>query len=206
MSRVTALTYGAVAVVLSSLMTSCVVVSLVMEVNGCVNTYVGGEESHGVAVLDKDINSSEDILEVNRVVRRLWISSVDRVIWRVGVQHQIDTSISQLLHTLIMVRRVIDSVDSHNIRSQLLELGNITLADLWVGQWVDEVGGAAWLVVNAADVETLVAFEEGVALDGDGLEGCAGAEVVLGLGGGCESGAGEGDGRSQCGEGLHVDD
>jgi hypothetical protein len=59
-----------------------------------------------------------------------------------------------------VVLGVVDGVDTDSVETELLELGNIALAALAVSDGVLGVSSTAGLVVNAADVEALVASEE----------------------------------------------
>jgi hypothetical protein len=86
-----------------------------------------------------------------------------------------------------VVGGVVDAVDADGVDTEFRELGDIAGAGLLVGDGVDEFGGAAGLVVDAADVEAGAALHEcyrtleivegrmgrgrTIALDGDGLEG-----------------------------------
>jgi hypothetical protein len=60
-----------------------------------------------------------------------------------------------------VVGGVVDSVDTDGVDAQLLELGNITLAAVDIGDGVCELGAATGLVVDATDVETVASLEEG---------------------------------------------
>lgn len=64
-----------------------------------------------------------------------------------------------------MVGGVVDGVDTDGVEAQLLELSDITLATFDVGNGILCVRSTAWLVVDAADVETFVACEEGCRSD-----------------------------------------
>ena len=59
-----------------------------------------------------------------------------------------------------MVGGVVDTVDADGIDTEFRELGDIAGARLLVGDGVDEFGGAAGLVVDAADVEAGGALHE----------------------------------------------
>lgn len=59
-----------------------------------------------------------------------------------------------------MVGGVVDAVDADGIDTEFRELGDIAGAGLLVGDGVDEFGGAAGLVVDAADVEAGGALHE----------------------------------------------
>jgi len=65
-------------------------------------------------------------------------------------------------------RSIIDGVNTNGIYAQLLEVYDIALATSSVGDGVLCVGRAAWLIVDSADVETLLASEESIALDSNG--------------------------------------
>jgi hypothetical protein len=55
---------------------------------------------------------------------------------------------------------VVDGVDTDGIDAQFLELDDITLAAVGIGNGVGQIGGATRLVVNATDVESVIAGEE----------------------------------------------
>lgn len=59
-----------------------------------------------------------------------------------------------------MVGAVVDSVDADSVDAEVLELLNVALAASLVGDGVLCIGSATGLVVNTADVETLVASKE----------------------------------------------
>jgi hypothetical protein len=59
-----------------------------------------------------------------------------------------------------MVRSIVDSVDSNGVDTQLLELGNISSTSICVGNGICYIGGATRLVVNAANVESIVSGKE----------------------------------------------
>jgi hypothetical protein len=119
-----------------------------------------------------------------------------------------------------VVGGVVYSVHTNSVDAQLLELFDIALAAVGVGDGVLSVRGAAGLVVNTANVEALVTGPESwslalaevgpvseqlthtVALDGDlghaagaGASG-SGLEVGRGGGGGGEGGRSGGDSNS----------
>jgi hypothetical protein len=60
-----------------------------------------------------------------------------------------------------VVGRVVHRVDADGVDAQFLELGDVALARRGVGDGVRGFGGASGLVVDAADIEALVAGEEG---------------------------------------------
>lgn len=118
-------------------------------------------------------------------IQALHTGTVDRVLRSVDVEDQIDTLISKQLHTLIVVLGVIDGVDTDGIETQLLEVGDVTLAVLGVCEGVLGRRVAALcqrissslaslpvtctygLIVDATDVEALITLPEGIALDGN---------------------------------------
>jgi hypothetical protein len=59
-----------------------------------------------------------------------------------------------------VVTLVVDSVDTDNVDAELLEVLDITLADLGVGQRILVGGGTTGLVVDTSEVESLVASPE----------------------------------------------
>jgi len=59
-----------------------------------------------------------------------------------------------------VVCAVVDSVDTDSVDTELLELLNVALAACLVGNGVLGVRSTAGLVVDTADVETLIASKE----------------------------------------------
>lgn len=59
-----------------------------------------------------------------------------------------------------MVGGVVDRVDTDGVDSQLLELGNVSLASGGVCDGVFGAGRASGLVIDTTDVEALIASEE----------------------------------------------
>ena len=126
-----------------------------------VDDLVGREEQQGVVVLCKHLDGSEDALQIHLVVRLLGVGSVDGVLGGVEVERKVDTGVGQEAHAGVVVGAVVDSVDTDSVDSKLLELGNVTLASLFIGNGVLGIRCATRLVVYATDVETLVASKEG---------------------------------------------
>lgn len=135
-----------------------------------VDDLVAREESHGVAVLGKGINGGEDALEVDGVVRGVRVVTVDRVQGVVGIKDDVDAGLGELLHALIVVLGVVGRVHTDGVDAELLELLDVGLADLGIGQRVDIGGSTTWLVVDTTDEESLLALVEGVAGGSDGLK------------------------------------
>lgn len=167
-----------------------------------VDDLVTGEEGQSVVVLGEHLDRGEDVLKVDVVVGSLGIGTVDGVPGSVDIQHQVDTGIGQGAHALIVVLGVVDGVHTDGVEAEVLELLDVTLAAIGIGDGIGELGGAAGLVVNTADIETVVALEEGIALDGDGGDT---ATTPLSVGGGTEDGGdAQSEGRCERGDGgLH---
>lgn len=125
-----------------------------------IDDLVTGEEGQGVVVLGERIDGSEDVLEIEGVVRWCGGSTVERVLGGVDIEDQVDACRCQRVHACIMVGGVVDGVDSHGVNAELLEVANITLAAGFIGNGVDDLGGSSGLVVNTTDVETVVSGEE----------------------------------------------
>lgn len=163
-----------------------------------IDNLITGEESQSILILGELLDGSKDVLQIDIIVGLLRLRAIDRVLGGIDVEHEVDASIGQRIHTLIVILGVVDRVDTDGVDAQFLELGDIALAAVDIGDGVREIGGTARLVVKTANVEALVAFEESVAFDGNR------GDIVAGLEGG--SGQGRGDkrgGRSGQGEGLH---
>lgn len=59
-----------------------------------------------------------------------------------------------------MVSRVVDSVDSDGVESELREVLDISLAASCICNGVGNVGGATRLVIDTSNVESVAASEE----------------------------------------------
>ena len=110
--------------------------------------------------------------------------AVERVFRSVGVESQVDSSVIEHLHTLIVVLGVVDCVDTDCVDTEGLEVSNIALQALNVEERVFGVSRTTWLlsvsvfigreriqtglVGNTANVESLVICEESIALHFDG--------------------------------------
>ena len=164
-----------------------------------VDDLVSGEESQGVLVLDEFVDSSKDVLKVLVVVGDIGGFTVDRVLGSVDVEHKVDASISQGVHTLIVVLGVVNRVNTDGVQAEILELLDVALAPITIGDGVSQVGGTARLVVDTTDIEALVSLEESVALDGDGGNVVTGGQL---LGGSQNAGNAQGEGGSNGGA-LH---
>lgn len=125
-----------------------------------VDDLVSGEEEKCVAVLLKRVDGGKDVLQVDVVVGRSGERSVDGVVGGVDVEGQVDAGGVESGHASVVVRSVVDGVDTDGVDAQLLELGNVTRASGDVGNGVDEGGGAAGLIVDATDVEPCASSEE----------------------------------------------
>ena len=126
-----------------------------------VDDLVAGEKEHGVVVLGELVDDGEDGLEVLGVVRGSGVFAVDGVVGRVDIGHEVDASVGKKLHALVVVEGAVKRIDADGVYAEFLEFGNVALADGSVGEGVLVFGGAAGLVVNAADVEALAIGEEG---------------------------------------------
>lgn len=167
-----------------------------------VDNLVTGEEGKGVIVLSELLHGCEDVLEVDIVVGDLGFSTVEGVLGSVDVENEVDTGLGQGVHALVVVLGVIDGVDTDSVQAKLLEVFDVTLTSIDIGDGVGKLGRASGLVINTTHVEALLALEEGVTLDSDG--GNIGI-IVAGLDVGTEDGGGaESDGRGHGGYGgLH---
>ena len=126
-----------------------------------VDDLVAREEGKSVIVVGKSVDGGEDALEVLVVVRLVGVEAVERIEGSVGIDNDVDPGIGQHLHALVVLLGVVHHVDTDGVDAQLLKLGNVALAHLGVGQGIDSTGGSSRLVVDAADVETLLALPEG---------------------------------------------
>lgn len=105
--------------------------------HGCffvVDHLVGRIEKQEVFVVCKGVDGCEDTLQVNVVVRRVGVRTVDRVVRGVDVQCQVDARVSQSFHALIVILGVVNGVHADGVDAQVRELRNVALAGLGVGE------------------------------------------------------------------------
>lgn len=125
-----------------------------------VDDLVTGEESESVFVLGEHLDGGEDTLDVGSVVRVTGLGTVDGVLGVVHIENQVDASVVEGLHTLIVAGAVVDGVDTDNVDTELLEVRDITLADLGVGKRILVSGGTTRLVIDTTQEEALVTGPE----------------------------------------------
>ena len=79
---------------------------------------------------------------VGLVVGDLGRSTVDRVLGSVDVESEVDTSVGEGIHAGVVLGSVVDSVDTDSVDAELLELGDVALAAIGIGNGILRVGGA----------------------------------------------------------------
>lgn len=94
----------------------------------------------GVVIFGKCVDGSKDVLEVNLVVGRMRILAVEGVLGSVDIKDEIDASVGKSLHALIVLDGVVDTVDTDGVDAQLLELLDVTLAGLRLGDGILQLG------------------------------------------------------------------
>jgi hypothetical protein len=62
-----------------------------------------------------------------------------------------------------VVGSVVDSIDTKGVDAKFLKLWNVSVATIFIRNWVGYLGGSAWLVVKSTDVKTVIAAEESYA-------------------------------------------
>lgn len=123
---------------------------------GLVGNLVTGKETQDVGVVVESVHDGGVSLQQLGVPRRA--VSVDGVLWLGQVGNDIDTGIVQRLHTLGVVLGGVQGVHSDDVGVQVLQVRNVSLTSVWVGQWVDvTIGGSevdsVLLVGNASHQE-----------------------------------------------------
>lgn len=126
-----------------------------------VDDLVAREEEKGVVVVGESVNGGEQALEVDLVVRRAGVGAVERVLRGVDVQGEVDAGVCEGGHALVVVGSVVHGVHTNGVDAQLLELYDVALAAVDVGNGVLGLRGATGLVVNTANVEAVVTGPEG---------------------------------------------
>ena len=124
-----------------------------------VDDFVTGEEHKQVCVIMEHVNSGENVLQINVVVRLCGLVLSNRVLGRVDVQGKVDSSGFEGLHAGVVVLAVVDCVNAKGVYAQfgkpeirkelagnvgigLLSnaLRNISRATVGIGQWVNRIG------------------------------------------------------------------
>merc|ERR1712087_260617 len=145
-----------------------------------VDNFITREEEKEVVVTSKHINGCEHRLEVDIVVagvESVRACTVESNIWSVHIKSQVDASLIQHSHSLVMVLAVVDSVDTDSVDAESLELLDVAAQSLGVEQRVFCLSGTSRLVSNTTDVETLAA--SGVECIASGLNGRQAAALAL---------------------------
>jgi hypothetical protein len=62
-----------------------------------------------------------------------------------------------------MIGIIVDCIHSDSVEPQLFEVGDITLANFDVGNWIGNIGGTTRLIVNASNVKASITREESCA-------------------------------------------
>jgi hypothetical protein len=125
-----------------------------------VDNLVTREESQSVRVVCERVDGSEDVLEVDGVVGWCWSGSVERVERCVDIEHQVHVCSCQCCHASIVVSCVVDSVDTDGVQAKLREFSDVTRAGCLISQRVHELRRSSRLVVDAANIESVVPLEE----------------------------------------------
>ena len=121
---------------------------------------VAREEKQSVVIALEHINRGKHALQVNVVVRRSWVCLVDGVQRRVDIQCKVNASLCKRAHALVVVLAVVNGIHTDSVDAEFLEFLDISLASLSVGDWIFSFRRSSWLVVDTADVKSLVAGEE----------------------------------------------
>lgn len=125
-----------------------------------IDNLVAGEKGESVCVVGKCVDGSKDVLEVVGVVGDRRLVSTKGEQWSVDVENEVDASSCQRAHTSIVIDRVVNTVDSNGIDTQLLEIRDISRAAHRVRDRVTELRRTAGLIINTANVEAFVPLEE----------------------------------------------
>jgi hypothetical protein len=125
-----------------------------------VHDLISGEESECVVVLGEHLDGGENALDVGSVVRRTGLGTVDGVLGVVDIENEVDASVVERLHARIMIGLVVDSVDADNVDAELLEVLDITLANIRIGERILVSRGTTGLVVDTSEVESILASPE----------------------------------------------
>lgn len=125
-----------------------------------VDDLVAGEESQCVVILGKHLHGSKNALEILGVVGRSGLGAVDGVAGVVDIKNQVDASVGESVHAVIVVLGVVDSIDADNIDAKVLEVLDVSLTRLGIGQGVRGARRTTRLVVDTAKIEALAISPE----------------------------------------------
>lgn len=136
------------------------------DVGGCVgglrvvDDFVTVEVEERVRVLGEDVHGGEDGLQVGWVVGWTRVRAVDAVERGVHVEGNVDACCCQLIHANVVVGCVVDCVYTDSVDAETAEVLEIAAAYGRVCERIFGVAGSTGLVVQATDIETLVAGVE----------------------------------------------
>lgn len=144
-----------------------------------VHNLVAGEEGQGVGVVLESLDDGEGAVHVSGVVAGPGLETGDTLAnqGRVDVEDHVHASGVEDGGASIVVQVGVQVVDTDGVGTETLEEGSIAHADISVAEGILVVLGivasaAANLVVETNDLELLAALGyEGIALDGEGLDG-----------------------------------
>lgn len=125
-----------------------------------VHDLISGEESECVVVLGEHLDGGENALDVGGIVRRTGLGTVDGVLGVVDIENEVDASGVERTHALVVISLVVDSVDANNVDAELLEVLDITLANIGIGERILVSRGTTGLVVDTSEVESVLASPE----------------------------------------------
>lgn len=125
-----------------------------------IDDLVSREEGQSVVVLGEHLDCCEDALEVICVVRNMRIRTVDGVSRVVDIEDQVDACVGKSCHTLVVVGIIVNGIDTDRVDAEVSEFGNVTQANVGVCKRVDVGRGTARLVINTADIESLITGPE----------------------------------------------
>lgn len=101
-----------------------------------IDDFVAREEGKRVGVLGKHLDSGENTLKVLGVVRGTRVAAVDGVLGVVDIENQVDAGILEGLHTLVVVRGVVDSIHTDGVDAKILEISNVAKANIGVAKGI----------------------------------------------------------------------
>jgi hypothetical protein len=101
-----------------------------------VDDLVTRKEGQCVVILGKHLNGSKNALKVHGVVGRPRFRAVDGVARVVDIKDQIDASIGESAHALVMVLRIVDGIDTNGVDSKVLEVFDISGANIGISQGI----------------------------------------------------------------------
>ena len=99
-------------------------------------------------------------LEIGIIVGCSWLISIDRIERAVHVQREVDARAVERSHARIVVRGVVNSVNTNCVDPKLLKFRNVTFARAGIGDGIGSIGRSTRLIIDTTDVKSVATSKE----------------------------------------------